>query len=137
MKNNKTKTNENVKIKKLVVALTEKIEMAKQKQIGGNFEKEGMFYKTKATFNAKSMNKYQYSQLFALYEFMQENSHLTEVEVRQVLRLKPIKFSFLNKCDVDVDDFLSELKLHGPVYIATCMENKKQFENWAKKHTLR
>lgn len=121
--------------KKLIVALTEKIEEAKQKQIGGNFEKEGMFYKTKVTFNAKSMNKYQYSQLFALYNFMKDNPNLSEADVRKLLRSKPIKFAFLNKCDSEVEDFLSDLKDHGPVYIATRIESKNGgLEKWAKKH---
>ena len=121
--------------KKLVVALTGKIEEHKKKQIGGNFEKEGMFYKTKVTFNAKSMNKYQYSQLFALYDFMKENPNLSEADVRRLLRSKPIKFAFLNKCDTEVEDFLGDLKDHGPVYVATYIESHNGgLEKWAKRH---
>ena len=136
MKKNKKETKVVDETKKLVVALTEKIKLHKMKQIGGNFEKEGMLYKTKVIFNAKSMSKYQYSQLFALYDFMQANPKLKEADIRKVLRAKPIQFSFLNKCDVEVEDFLDDLKDHGPSYVAVRIEalcEKNNLEKWANK----
>ena len=135
MKKNKKIVKADDTNKKLIVALTEKIEEHKMKQIGGNFEKEGMFYITKVKFNAKSMSKYQYSQLFALHDFMKDNPKLSEADVRKLLRSKPIKFAFLNKCDVEVEDFLSDLKDHGPVYVATYIESRNGgLERWAKRH---
>ena len=131
MKKNKKIVKADDTNKKLVVALTEKIEIHKKKQIGGNFEKDGMFYKTKVIFNAKSMSKYEYSQLFALYDFMQDNQKLSEAEIRRLLRSKPIKFAFLNKCDNNIEGFLDDLKDDGPVYMATRIESS---EKWAKKH---
>ena len=133
MQKNKKITNKNDATKKLVVALTEKIEEKKRQQIGGNFEKDGLLFKTKLIFNAKYISKYQYSQLFALYDFMQDNPKLKEAEIRNLLRLKPIKFAFLNKCDSEIQDFLSELKDHGPVYVAHRIESVHYFEDWARK----
>ena len=122
--------------KKLVVALNEKIEHHKKKQIGGNFEKDGVLFKTKVKFVAKSMSKYQYSQLFALYEFIKENPQLTEAEIRKVLRSRSIKFAFLNNCDVNVQGFLEKLKKHGPYSMAIYIDEANDgLEKWAKRHT--
>lgn len=135
MKKNKKIVKSEDTNKKLVVALTEKIEIHKMKQIGGNFEKDGVLFKTKVKFIAKSMNKYQYSQLFALHSFMKDNPNLSEGEIRKLLRSKPIMFSFLNKCDAEVEAFLSELKKHGPVSMAYEIERQDGgMEKWAKRH---
>lgn len=121
--------------KKLVVALTQKMEIHKKKQIGGNFEKDGVLFKTKVKFVAKSMSKYQYSQLFALYEFMKENPQLTEAEIRKVLRSRSIKFAFLNNCDIKVQGFLDKLEKYGPYSMAIYIDEANDgLEKWAKRH---
>jgi len=52
-----------------------------------------------------------------------------------LLRSKPIRFAFLNKCDTEVEDFLGDLKDHGPVYVATYIESHNGgLEKWAKRH---
>ncbi len=136
MKKNKKEIKKiNDETKKLVVALTQKIKEQGKIQFGGNFEEDNGLFKTKVKFNAKSMSKYQYSQLFALYDFMKENPKLSEADVRRLLRSKPIRFAFLNKCDTEVEDFLGDLKDHGPVYVATYIESHNGgLEKWAKRH---
>ena len=131
---NKKEMKVNDQTKKLVAALTEKIEIHKKKQIGENFEKENGLFKTKVKFNSKSMSKYQYSLLFALYDFMKDNPKATDMEIRKVLRSKSINFAFLNKCDNNIENFLEELKKHGPVSMAYEIERQNGgLENWAKK----
>ena len=132
---NKKETKVNDETKKLVLALTEKIEIHKKKQIGENFEEDNGLFKTKVKFNAKSMNKYQYSQLCALFDFMLDNPKLNEAEIRKVLRSKSINFAFLNKCDNDIEGFLEELKKHGPVSMAYEIERQNGgLEKWGKRH---
>ena len=82
---NKKEMKVNDQTKKLVVALTEKIKEQGKVQFGDCFEKDGELFKTKVKFNGKSMNKYQYSELFALYVFMNENPNLQEADKRKVL----------------------------------------------------
>lgn len=112
----------NDNIKELVVAFDKKIEEHKKKLLGDKFEKDGSLFKTKVTFNAKSMTKYQYSKLFALYDFMQEHPKVSNVEIRRMLRYRSINYSFLNKCDISIEDFLDELRYHGPVSMALIIE---------------
>lgn len=134
MEKNKKKTKVNDETKSLVIALTEKIQKQKRKQVGDCFEKDGVLFKTKVKFIAKSMNKSQYSQLFALYDFMKENPNLSENEVRKVLASKPISFAFLNKCDANIKGFLNGLKLSGPVSMAEDIERQNGgVEKWAQR----
>lgn len=130
MKKNKKVLKINDETKKLVVALTEKIKQERQKELGDGFQRDGELFKTTFKFNAKTMTKSQYSQLFALYTFMEENPNVTEDEIRKVLHSKSINFWFLNKCDANIEDFISELRKHGPVSMALKVENRnKGLEN--------
>ena len=61
------------------------------------------------------MTKNQYVKIFALYEFMQDNPNLGEEEIRKVIYTKSINFDFLVECDKNIDNFLFELKKHGPL----------------------
>ena len=121
MKKKETKDNN---IKELSIALDKKIDQHKQKQLGGMFEKDGDMFKTKASFNSKSMSKAQYCQLFALYDFMLSNPKVTYGEIRRLLRSKSIHYHFLNKCDQEIDSFIEELKSHGPYSMALYIENQ-------------
>ena len=135
MKKNKQVKKVNNETKKLVVALTEKIKQERQKEIGDGFQRDGELFKTTFKFNAKSMTKNQYIKIFALYEFMQDNPNLSEEEIRKVIYTKTINFAFLVECDRTMDNFLTELKKHGPVSMAYEIERQhKSVEKWAKRH---
>ena len=132
----KKKTNKVIdENKKLVVALTEKIKQHRKIEIGDGFEKDGELFKTTYKFNAKSMTKNQYTKLFALYDFIKENPSLNEDDVRKVLNSNCMSFAFLLECDRTIDNFLYELKKHGPVSMAHEIERQqKSIEKWAKRH---
>ena len=132
----KKKTNKVIdENKKLVVALTEKIKQHRKREIGDGFEKDGELFKTTFKFNAKSMTKNQYTKLFALYEFIKENPNLSENDIRTIIYSKNVSFSFLVECDKKIDNFLYELKKHGPVSMAHEIERQqKSIEKWAKRH---
>ena len=126
---------ENEVRKKLVVELYKKIQFAKfQAQTKENGEKDDLFLKPKgARINPKYLSDKQYFQIAQFYVFLKENPDLTVEEIREILKSKN-KFSFIRKLDINTPDLFSELKLHGPMVIATDYAYRKHFhEQLAKK----
>ena len=121
--------------KKLVVELYKKMQFAKfQAQTKENGDKDDLFLKPKgARINPKYLSDKQYFQIAQFYVFLKENPNLTDEEIREVLKSNK-KFSFIRKLDINTPDLFSELKLHGPMVIATDYASRKHFhEQLAKK----
>ena len=61
-----------------------------------------------------------------------ENSELTNEDIREILNSNN-KFSFLRKLDKLIPDFYEELKLHGPMSIATTYASRKHMNEQLNK----
>ena len=126
---------ENEVRKKLVVELYKKMQFAKfQAQTKENSNKDDLFIKPKgARINPKYLSDKQYFQIAQFYVFLKENPDLTKDEIREILKSNN-KFSFIRKLDINTPDLFDELKLHGPMVIATDYASRKHFhEQLAKK----
>lgn len=119
---------ENEVRKKLVVELYKKIKFAKlQAQTRHLDNKDDLFLKPKGMrLNPKYISEKEYFQIAQFYVFLKENPDLTDEEIREILNCNN-KFSFIRKLDIKIPDLFSELKLHGPMTIATDYASKKQF----------
>jgi len=125
---------ENEVRKKLVVELYKKMQFAKfQAQTKENGDKDDLFLKPKgARINPKYLSDKQYFQIAQFYVFLKENPDLTSEEIREVLKSNN-KFSFLRKLDKLIPDFYEELKLHGPMTIATTYASRKHMNEQLNK----
>lgn len=115
-----------MKEKKLILELTNKLEEAKRnaklqqidfknvdfgKQVFVNHIDEGMI-------NPKYISFNQYQQIVHFYKFLEMNTHLTDLEIKELLNSKFCKFSFLRKLIKTVPNFIQELKQNGPRTVA-------------------
>lgn len=109
------------------------IKEARSQQFG-QFEKiNSNLYKVKVKFNSKHISKVEYNQLLGLQKFMLNNPKLTESEIKIIISKKPIVFSFLIRCDREIEDFISEIKRHGATCVAEHIANNNGgLESWAK-----
>ena len=114
--------------KKLVVQLYKKMQFAKfQAETQKDSNKDDLFLKPKgARINPKYLSDKEYFQIAQFYVFLKENPDLTDEEIREILKSNN-KFSFIRKLDSRIPDLFSELKLHGPMTIATDYASKKHF----------
>ena len=112
--------------KKLVVELYKKMKFAKlQAETKENVNKDDLFLKPKgARINPKYLSDKEYFQIAQFYTFLKENPNLTDEEIREILNCNN-KFSFIRKLDSKTPDLFSELKLHGPMCIATSYASRK------------
>ncbi len=112
--------------KKLVVELYKKMQFAKfQAGIKEAEDKDSLFLKPKGMkLNPKYISDKEYFQIAQFYVFLKENPNLTDEEIREVLKSNN-KFSFIRKLDSRTPDLFSELKLHGPMCIATDYASRK------------
>lgn len=121
--------------KKLVVQLYKKMQFAKfQAETQDKKDKASLILKPKgARINPKYLSDKEYFQIAQFYVFLKENPNLTDEEIREVLKSNN-KFSFIRKLDSRTPDLFSELKLHGPMCIATDYASRKHFhEQLAKR----
>ncbi|MBR4998512.1 MAG: hypothetical protein IKY10_01410 [Clostridia bacterium] len=111
---------------KLVVELYKKIKIAKlQAQTRDGVDKDDLFLKPKGIrLNPKYITEKEYFQIAQFYKFLKENPELKDEEIREILNANN-KFSFIRKLDGKIPDLFSELKLHGPMYIATDYASRK------------
>ena len=126
---------ENEVRKKLVVELYKKMQFAKfQAETRKEANKDDLFLKPKgARINPKYLSDKEYFQIAQFYVFLKENPDLTDEEIREILKSNK-KFSFIRKLDINTPDLFSELKLHGPMTIATDYASRMHFhEQLAKK----
>lgn len=112
--------------KNLVVKLYNKMRFAKfQAEIQDKSDKDSLFIKPKGMkLNPKYISDKEYFQIAQFYVFLKENPNLTDDEIREILNSNN-KFSFLRKLDNLIPDLFSELKLHGPMCIATDYASRK------------
>lgn len=119
---------ENEERQKLVVELYKKIKFAKlQAQTRHLDNKDDLFLKPKGMrLNPKYISEKEYFQIAQFYMFLKENPDLTDEEIREILNCNN-KFSFIRKLDSKIPDLFSELKLHGPMTIATDYASRQHF----------
>jgi len=114
--------------KGLVVNLYQRVQFAKQVQ--SKFERssveDDLFIKLGGFSTPKNLARDKYFQIAQFYNFLKENPDLTDEEIREILNCNN-KFSFIRKLDSKIPDLFSELKLHGPMTIATDYASKKHF----------
>ena len=116
---------ENEGRKKLVVELYKKMQFAKfQASTKKAGDKDDLFLKQETKLNPKYISDGEYFQIAQFYMFLKENPNLTDEEIREVLKSNR-KFSFIRKLDSRTPDLFSELKLHGPMSIATDYASRK------------
>lgn len=84
------------------------------------------------TLNPKYISNKQYFQIAQFYNFLKENPNLTNEDILEILNSNN-KFSFLRKLDKLIPDFYEELKLHGPMCIATTYASRKHMNEQLKK----
>ena len=120
--------------KNLVVKLYNKMRFAKfQAEVKENKDNNSLFVKPVGyTLNPKYISNKQYFQIAQLYNFLKENPDLKDEEIREILNSNN-KFSFLRKLDKSMPDFIEELKLHGPMTIATTYASRKHINEQLKK----
>lgn len=125
---------ENEVRKKLVVELYKKIKFAKfQAQTRHLDNKDDLFLKPKGMrLNPKYISEKEYFQIAQFYVFLKENPNLTDEETREILNCNN-KFSFIRKLDSKIPDLFDELKLHGPMVIATDYASRKHFHEQLEK----
>ena len=110
---------ENEVRKKLVVELYKKMQFAK---VQGGIKKPSvendLFLKLGGFIIPEDIPRKNYFQIAQFYVFLKENPDLTDEEIREILNCNN-KFSFIRKLDSKIPDLFDELKLHGPMVIAT------------------
>ena len=84
------------------------------------------------TLNPKYISHKEYFQVAQFYNFLKENPNLTNDDITEILNSNN-KFSFLRKLDKLIPDFYEELKLHGPMTIATTYASRKHTDEQLKK----
>ena len=122
---------ENEERQKLVVELYKKMQFAKfqaeTQDIQDKKQKESVYvHNSELKINPKYLSNKQYFQIAQFYVFLKENPDLTDEEIREILNCNN-KFSFIRKLDSKIPDLFSELKLHGPMTIATDYASKQHF----------
>ena len=120
--------------KGLVVKLYNKMRFAKfQAEEKEDRDNNSLFIKPVGyTLNPKYISRKEYFQVAQFYTFLKENSELTNEDIREILNSNN-KFSFLRKLDKLIPDFYEELKLHGPMSIATTYASRKHMNEQLKK----
>lgn len=120
--------------KGLVVKLYNKMRFAKlQAETKEERDNNSLFLKPVGyTLNPKYISHKEYFQVAQFYNFLKENPNLTNDEIREILNSNN-KFSFLRKLDKLILDFYEELKLHGPMTIATTYASRKHMNEQLKK----
>ena len=118
---------ENEERQKLVVELSKKMQIAK---VQGGIKKPSvendLFLKLGGFIIPEDISRKNYFQIAQFYVFLKENPDLTDEEIREILNCNN-KFSFIRKLDSKIPDLFSDLKLHGPMTIATDYASKKHF----------
>ena len=125
---------ENEERKKLVVKLYDKMRFAKsQAKSKEDKDNNSLFVKPVGySLNPKYISHKQYFQIAQFYNFLKENPELTNEDIKGILNTNN-KFSFLRKLDKSMPDFLEELKMHGPMCIATTYASRKHKDEQLKK----
>ena len=120
--------------KGLVVKLYNKMRFAKfQAEVKENKDNNSLFVKPVGyTLNPKYISHKEYFQVAQFYNFLKENPNLTNEDIREILNSNN-KFSFLRKLDKLIPDFYEELKLHGPMTMATTYASRKHMNEQLKK----
>jgi len=120
--------------KGLVVNLYQRVQFAKQVQ--SKFERssveDDLFIKLGGFSTPKNLARDKYFQIAQFYNFLKENPNLTNEDIRKILNSNN-KFSFLRKLDKLIPDFYEELKLQGPMTIATTYASRKHMNEQLKK----
>ena len=120
--------------KGLVVNLYQRVQFAKQVQ--SKFERssveDDLFMKLGGFSTPKNLARDKYFQIAQFYNFLKENPNLTNEDIRKILNSNN-KSSFLRKLDKLIPDFYEELKLRGPMTIATTYANRKHMNEQLKK----
>lgn len=120
--------------KNLVVKLYNKMQIAKrQAEVKEDRDNNSLFVKPVGyTLNPKYISHKEYFQVAQFYNFLKENPDLKDDEIKEILNSNN-KFSFLRKLDKLIPDFYEELKLHGPMTIATTYASRKHMNEQLKK----
>ena len=118
---------ENEVRKKLVVELYQRIQFAKQVQSGfkRSSVEDDLFLKLGGFSTPTNLTRSKYFQIVQFYLFLKENPNLADEEIREILNSNN-KFSFIRKLDSKTPDLFNELKLYGPMVIATDYASRKQ-----------
>jgi len=120
--------------KGLVVNLYQRVQFAKQVQ--SKFERssveDDLFIKLGGFSTPKNLARDKYFQIAQFYNFLKENPNLTNEDIRKILNSNN-KFSFLRKLDKLIPDFYEELKLQGPMTIATTYASRKHMNEQLNK----
>ena len=66
---------------------------------------------------SETITKKQRAQVYALYNFLNENKNLTQEELDDILKSKIFKFAFLRKLNKIIDNLPEELMTKGPTYV--------------------
>ncbi|MBR6778760.1 MAG: hypothetical protein IKM43_01220 [Clostridia bacterium] len=78
-----------------------------------------------------SVTKYQYNELMSVYNFVIANPSLTEEQIKKVLKCKPNSFGFVLKCARKVENFFTELKMHGVIQMIETLNHQKNIDEFA------
>lgn len=106
--------------KKLVKELKDRVKATKNK----NIQIEQVTIIKRPKIDEKYVTKENYKELVALYELIKNNENLNLDSVERMLDENPKKFTFLNKCNQYIFDFINELKCKGPYFIAREMSRQ-------------
>ncbi len=120
--------------KKLVVELYKKMQIAK---VQGGIKKPSvendLFLKLGGHIIPEGISRKNYFQIAQFYQFLKENPNLIDDEIREILNSNN-KFSFIRKLDNLIPNFFEELKIRGPICIASYYANRKLYDGAIKKN---